>query len=476
VVEATALEGALDPASYQVGPGDRFLIEMWGLHDLSATVEVNPEGRLSVPHVGVFSARGETLAGLRGAVEKRLREVYPTLHGGMTLQKPRTFLVTVGGAVAHPGNYPATPVTRVSALVALAGGALPRASTRAVQVRRPSSTEAIVADLLRFNLLGERGGDPTVLDGDSLFVPLRQTEVEVTGAVRRPGRYELTGSGDLDELLRLAGGYAPDASTTLPLRVSARQGTDRVGVRSVKRDDKVPLHDGDVVHVPSLTDFRRVVIVEGAVVGPAEASLPDATRIMQFSPYQTDRRNDAPVSTLREISVPVAFVDGDGVRDVINKVGGLQPWADAASAFVLRPASVGSPTRISVDVPAVASGNAPDVEVRPGDTLVVPSRRDSILVGGAVQHPGLYQYNPGLHPLDYITMAGGTLRTANEGAARLLRHGGGSILLSKATTVEPGDAISVPEKKITVAEWVEITLILGNLAVGTAALALTAMK
>jgi polysaccharide export outer membrane protein len=469
-VPTGALEGAIDPARYMMGPGDRLLVELWGMHDVTADVEVNAEGRLLVPRAGVFDVRGLSLADVRTAVEKRLHEVYPSLHGGVTLVRPRSFLVHVTGAVTRPGTYPATPSTRVSALVQDAGGPLPRASTRAVQVRRPGNEARITADLVRFTLLGDRGGDPTVLDGDTIFVPLREVEVEVTGAVRRPGRYELVEGRDVAELLALAGGVTAEASMALPLRVTERPSGDRVVVRSVTLAEAraLPLRDGDRLHVPLLADLRRTVVVEGAIVGV------DGAAAQQRAPYLVDHHVDAPMSQPREVSIPVAYVEGDGVRDLITKVGGLQPWAEAGSAFLLRTVD-GTRRRIAVDVPEIAAGRAPDLEVRPGDTLVVPSRQESVLVGGAVARPGLYAYRRELAGRDYLILAGGTTRTADVGGARVLHRDGRSTLLSKST-VEPGDAISVPERRITAAEWVEITLLAGNAALGATTLALSARK
>ena len=43
------LEGAVDPKTYVVGPGDRLLVELWGVRELSSEIEVTAEGRLSVP-------------------------------------------------------------------------------------------------------------------------------------------------------------------------------------------------------------------------------------------------------------------------------------------------------------------------------------------------------------------------------------------------------------------------------------------
>ncbi len=471
--QSTPLEGAIDPDHYPVGPGDRLLVELWGIRDLSMEVEVNAEGRLMVPRAGVFDARGLTLAQLREAVEKRLHEVYPSLRGGLTLVRPRTFLVNVTGAIARPGTYPATPATRVSALVQQAGGPLPRASTRTVQVRRVGSEQQVVADLVRFALLGDRGGDPTLLDGDTIFVPLREVEVEVAGAVRRPGSYELVEGRDVAELLALAGGVTSDGAAGLPLRVTTRASGDRLAVRSVPADTGrlLALHDGDRVYVPSLGDLRRTVIVEGAVIGAGT----DPSVGLQRLPNLVDHHADAPVSLPRDVSVPVAFVDGDGVRDLITKVGGLQPWADPSSAYLIRTID-GNRKRIALDVTEITAGRAPEVEVRAGDTLVVPSREDSVTVGGAVARPGLYTYRRGLAPTDFLALAGGATRVANAGGARVLHRDGRSQQLSKATSIEPGDTITVPERRITTPEWVEIGLLAGNIAVSAAALSITALR
>lgn len=464
--QAAPLEGAIDPARYIVGPGDRLLVELWGLRDQSQVVEVNPEGRLVVPSIGIVEAGGQTLAALRGALEAKIHAVYPRLHGSITLQRPRTFLVHVTGAVVRPGTYRATAVERVSAIIPQAGGVLPSGSLRRVEIRR-AGARAIVADLVGFDLLGHTDGDPTLLDGDTIYVPPRSCTVEVSGAVRRPGRYELTGKRDLSELLALAGGASAQASTALPWRLTTRGAGDARVARSITPKSDPSLRDGDEVHIPELVDLRRVVIVEGAVVGPPDP----LRRVSDDTPP-----NDQTLHTPREREVRVPFVDGDGIRDLITKVHGLEPWADGRSAYVLRPQPDGSRRRLPVDVSAVVAGQAPELAIRAGDTLVVPSRRESVLVGGAVQHPGLYQFNPELHPLDYVNLAGGPTRNGYTSGARVLTPSGQSQKVSKTTTVEPGDTITIPERRLTAGEWVTISLVLSNLAVGVTALALTAIR
>ena len=419
------LEGAVDANSYLVGPGDRLLIELWGLRDLSSEIEVNAEGRLSVPSVGVFAAGGEKLAALREAVNARLRAVYPNLHTNVTLVRPRTFQVNIVGAVARPGPYPATALTRVSSLIPNALP-LPTASTRRVEIRRKGRKDAIVADIVNFNVLGDPSGNPTLLDGDTVYVPARELEVEVSGAVKRPGRYELVRERNVRELLELAGGLASDVATTLPLRLTTREGGDRLIVRSLSQATAAvtALRAGDRVHVPSLADLSRTVVVEGGIVGnpsilpspSASGEAVDADR-RAVSAASADRPLDPLSNPNREISVQLPYVEGDGVSDLLSKAGGLQPWADPSAAYLLRPLPNGDRQRIPVDIPAINSRKAPEVPVQPGDTLVIPGRRDAVMVGGAVQHPGLFPYSRNLHPPDYITLAGGPTRTGQAGSA-----------------------------------------------------------
>jgi protein involved in polysaccharide export with SLBB domain len=470
------LEGAVDPNSYIVGPGDRLLIELWGLRDLSTEIEVNAEGRLSVPSVGVFAAGGEKLAALREAINARLRAVYPKLNGNVSLVRPRTFQVNILGAVARPGPYPATALTRVSSLIPSALP-LPTSSTRKVEIRRKGRKDAIIADIVNFNVLGDPSGNPTLLDGDKIFVPVRELEVEVSGAVKRPGRYELVREKNVRELLDLAGGLASDVASTLPLRVTTREGGDRLIVRSLSQATAAvtALRSGDRVHVPSLTDLSRTVVVEGAIVGnPSIVATPSASgetlavdpdRRVPSAVTSSDRPVDLPGSPSREVSVQLPYVEGDGVSDLISKAGGLQPWADASAAYLLRPLPDGDRRRIPVDVTAITSRKAPEVPIQPGDTMVIPGRRDAVMVGGAVQHPGLFPYSRNLHPPDYITLAGGPTRTGQAGSAVVLKRSGEGKKISAVKQIDPGDVISVPESGLTTFEWVEIILTIANLAV-----------
>ena len=471
------LEGNVDPKSYILGPGDRLVVEVWGVREQSNEVEVNAEGRVSVPHAGMFAAGGEKLATLRDTIISRLHATYPHLHISVTLARPRTFLVNVVGAVARPGPYPATPLTRVSSLIPRASP-LPNASTRRVEIRRKGRADKLIADIVGFSVLGDASGDPTLLDGDVVFLPVRDLEVEISGAVKRPGRYELVRERNVRELLELAGGLTSDAATSQPLRLTTRESGDRVVVHSLPQANagQTPLHSGDAVHIARLTDLRQSVVVEGAIVGrPGQVTgivEPDRRAGVTERPSD-DRPVDPSGNAARDIALRIPFVEGDGVSDLVVKAGGLQPWADASSAYVLRPNPNGERSRIPVDLAVISSRKGQDVPIQPGDTLVVPSRRESVVVGGAVQHPGTFSYSRNLHPVDYITLAGGPTRTGVAGSAQVLKRTGVRKDIDKVNEIDPGDVISVPEATLTTAEWMTFVLLFLNLAVSAAVLVIT---
>ncbi len=477
--DPSALEGGVRATSYVVGPGDRLRIVLWGLQELQQEIEVTAEGRLFVPRAGVFEAGGQTLSQLRGLVEKRLRSIYPGLDSSLTLTRPRTFLVHVTGAVVRPGTYSASPLTRVSAMLPKAGGVLPTGSLRRVEIHRRGMVEPMHADLTRFSLFGQIDQDPQVLDGDTLYVPPRALTVEVTGAVRRPGAYELVAARTVAELLELAGGFDTGASRARPLRVTSRASGDHVEVRSVSMSaaPATALTDGDVVHVPELAEQRPTVLVQGAVVGPPAGvnggvGVGGNVQLLGTRPA-TQAGDEARPDGPREISVLLPYVEREGVRDLVAQAGGLEPWADLRNAYIARRDAKGATYHLPVDLASLQTGAADDVPVSAGDTLVVPARRQQVLVAGAVQRPGYYAYSGDLKPRDYLNLAGGPTRSGDSDSARVLQNGN-SRSLERVSALEPGDVITVPERRFTAAEWTSMALILGNIAIGAAALGVAA--
>jgi polysaccharide biosynthesis/export protein len=361
---------------------------------------------------------------------------YPRLNFEVTLAEPRTFLVQVVDAVPSPASYAARAVDRVAAVIARAGGFAAAASRRRVEIRRRGGA-VIRADLLLYTLTGDVKHNPHVLDGDVVRVPFEELAVQISGAVNRPGRYELVGTRDLAELVELAGGLSPAATRQLPVTVVRRASDD-------EKQNLVPLAFGpggrlpataleheDAVRIPSSTELQESVMVIGAVAGANPADEASTTRRMPF-------------------------VHGDSVRTLIERVGGVGPLADLSGSYILR---LGQPIAVDLDALLVRRDIESDRAVKLGDSVVVPFKRRTILVEGAVFTPGQYPYNPTFGIQQYLALAGGPNRFAQGlSSIRVITPNGETKNFSRDLKIEPGSSLVVPERNFSRSEVVQIIL------------------
>jgi protein involved in polysaccharide export with SLBB domain len=457
------MDDVLDPALYVVGPGDLFALMFYGASNFSHRLRVDPRSRLFVPNVGFIDLRGKTLAAAETLIGQKVRAAYPRLSNGLVLLAPRRFLVQVAGLVKNPEAYEVTALTRVSAVIARAGGRLPGASQRRIEVRRAG--KVLLADLQPFYLEGDRRSNPYLLEGDVVYVRPAVREVTVEGAVHRPGTYELADEGTYGELIRLAGGLHPDASERLNVRVIRRVRADDVQqiVLSPPRSAglaKTRLEHGDRVVVPGVQEAVRTVLIQGAV-GTRDKLGPAADKLV-----------DNPAASARELTLTVPFFDGDTVRSVLERAGGLLPWADARNASIERRDEQGKPTRVPVDAYAllVLRDITRDVAVKAGDVIYVPAERESVMVSGPANRPGLYQYNPRFRALDYINLAGGPTPQGSISGSQLITKSGKLVKVDETTPVQPGDTISLKVKSLTTFEWTQIFISVASLFLSASAI------
>jgi protein involved in polysaccharide export with SLBB domain len=89
-----------------------------------------------------------------------------------------------------------------------------------------------------------------------------------------------------------------------------------------------------------------------------------------------------------------------------------------------------------------------DIELRAGDTLVVPKRPNFVSVSGQVYNPVSISYATGKKLDWYLKKAGGATQTGNKKEIYVLRVDGSVIPQESAKDhpLRPGDTILVPEK------------------------------
>jgi protein involved in polysaccharide export with SLBB domain len=448
-----SLEGPIDAQTYVCGPGDGFDVNLWGQQNVKLRITADVEGRIFIAKVGYLEVAGKTLADVRALAKKRIRATYPGLQFDIALTSPRTFKVHVVNFVKQPGTYDASALERVSTVLARAGGAT--GSRRLIKVRHRDGKQQM-ADLVLFELTGDVALDPVMLDGDVVDVPPATTKVEIRGAVRRPGSYELTGTKDLREVVDLAGGYAPSLAHSLQIRIARRDEQQRSRFIDVPQDGtaSVPLQDDDIVEVPSVVELQPSVLLIGAVT---TADAVDAATAIKRLPY----------------------VEGDTVRSMIERAGGIRSTGDLARSYISRPQPNGPPKLIAVDLQAllVKRDFSADRRIQLNDIIVVPTLQYGVLVEGAVMKTGIVEYNPRFGVQQYLSRAGGRSRTARDlDDVKVVDPNGHVREYRDNLVVQPGDSIVVPERTFSRAEIAQLSVALAGLLLSGIAVTIAATR
>jgi protein involved in polysaccharide export with SLBB domain len=459
-VALTPIDEPLDPDEYVCGPGDVLELAFWGLQNQRTRVPIDLEGRAFVPRIGFIELRGKTLAEARALLRERLARNYPRLSFDVALASPRTFVVHLAGGVAVPGAYRARATDRLSAVLIQAGGPAPGASRRRVEIHRRGG-EVVTADLVRYALDGGVENNPRLLDGDVVRVPFEEVAVTVEGAVNRPGRYELVGTGELAELVQIAGGLASSATRQEAITIVRRTADDRRTVEAVRfdADGALPtftLRHDDVVRFPDVSEQLRFVRVRGAI---ATAMPPPPTGTVPDDPAASPR---------------LPFIEGETVRGLLRRAGGPGPLADLEGAYLLRG---GEAIRVDLYQLVMLDDLRADLPVELGDTLVVPFKRSSVLVKGAVYTPGPYPYDPGRGIDHYVALAGGPNRfAASSSKTRVITPDGKSLEYDRRHVVAAGSSIVVRERSFTPPELVQIIISAASVVVSGVAVMLAARR
>lgn len=128
---------------------------------------------------------------------------------------------------------------------------------------------------------------------------------------------------------------------------------------------------------------------------------------------------------------PLVFVQIPSIWDVLIRAGGTTPAADLHRVEVSRKeARAGEEQTVTVDLSKGSEKTPKETlpTLRPGDTIIVPSRKeagepqDEIQLMGAVRQPGFYSADVAVRVSSALVAAGGPLDNANLSHVRLLRR------------------------------------------------------
>ncbi len=290
-------------------------------------------------------------------------------------------IVQVRGAVRDPGPYPVAESASLEALIATAGGLSTTADPRSVEVTAANGARRFV------DLAAAGAGRQTVGPGDAVRInPTAQAmearAVTITGAVRRPGSYDVARGETLSSLIDRAGGLIDEAYPygTAFLRESERQreraqndqharAMEQWMAREVEkgeaaRSDVIGLARQAATQLRGIDPLGRIVVeADPAVL----RSRPELDTLLEPDDRIIVPKRTLTVTVTGEVQHPTAaqFVSGKTPSDYLREAGGPTRNADTDRIFLVLPDGRAQPLHLS-------SWNHTVQAIPPGSLIVVP--------------------------------------------------------------------------------------------------------
>jgi protein involved in polysaccharide export with SLBB domain len=389
-------------------------------------------GSLSTPLNALFAAGGPTGRGslrilrhYRGNQLVQDVDVYDLLlhgvkgdiqrleNGDTVMVPPLGSEITIEGMVRRPAIYEQKDEKSLADAIALAGGLLPSATLRHIEVQRTIAHEKQTM----LNLDVPQDGAPETVskslesfpiqDGDKIRIfpiaPYTQDAVYLEGHVVRPGKYSYKEGMRVTDLISSYNDLLPEPA----------------------------LQYGEIIRL-GMPDYRPTVqsfSVMDALANPAKApELKPLDTVQFFGRY--DFENPPDVSVWGDVRAPGTYqTSGDiHLSDAIHLAGGLAPDAATGDAQVFRYMPDSTLKIFNVKLSSALDGSpTDDIVLNSRDRVLVHKNSAAVdpatvYVKGEVARPGRYPLTAEMQISDLIRAAGGLKQSADIKTADLTHY------------------------------------------------------
>ncbi|MEA3306592.1 MAG: SLBB domain-containing protein, partial [Elusimicrobiota bacterium] len=373
-------------SDYVVGPGDELKISVWGKIEGSWEVQIDRNGNITLPKIGIIGIAGLSLTEFKETLKKEFSKYYTGFKMNITFGSLRSIRVYVVGNARKPGAYTVSSLsTLVNALFA-SGGPNKNGSMRNIQIKRNGKT-AVTFDLYDLLLKGDKSKDIRLLPEDVIFISPVGPLTAIAGNIKNPAIYEIKNETKLTDLIDMAGGFTNTAfrGRVAMQRIFNHKFTDFFeGELAEIAEDKskdIMLQDGDLVRVLPISEGDSAINLSGAVVYPGKFGIKQGET---------------------------------SLKDVIKLAGGLRRRAsnEAEITRVNFSTSGVSTERFDMNLEAILNDPSKDFKLQNNDHIMIKPIADWKLykmvdILGEVKHKGTYTVKKGEKLSSILKRAGG---------------------------------------------------------------------
>ena len=371
---SNSVQMAMSNADYMVTAGDIYSLT-YSANGIavSYTIPVDPTYKIRVSNLAVLDASGKSFITLKQQVEEIVQKNYPMSGVQFVLLNPASFKVIIKGEVKKVTEKQAWALTRLSSVVR--GTTTGYSSIRDITVTSKNGRKRTY-DLFKATRYGDLSQNPFVRPGDVITINRIKRKVSITGAVERPGIYELMKGENLKDLIDYYGGGLTELADTSRMelvrnRENMDAGGEKLYIGQSEIDKNYELLNGDSIKILSKSSLLPYIVIEGIIN-------------MRDSAVAEDIADDDMATKDMMRRRTVKFYEGENYATFIRRYKGIfNSYSDLVNSYIERD---GQKIAMNLEEMIADELYMSKYLVQRNDKLVVPYQQHfvNVLINGEV--------------------------------------------------------------------------------------------
>ena len=478
-------------SSYILDVGDVLNVQLIGQEDFVETFPINRDGSINLPKIGKIVVAGLSLSEASAIIKSSVKSSFIGTDAYINLDQIRDVNIVISGNAKNPGIYTLTGNSNILQALTVAGGIDEYGSLREINLIRDDKVIETL-DLYKLLIDGSYNLKKRLRSGDVVFIRPRHKLVAIDGAVMRPAKYEVKTNEKLSSVIKFSNGLKQTADLQNISLERMLDGTLKsIPITNISQFENIDSVDGDLIYIREYA--YRVASISGAVYKPGSYTMAAGETIV-------DLINKAGGFT--DNAYPFGAVYENNDAKLVNKKAKdllYEEFLDNIIAMsqqnigenfdltpilsLTREIKNSEPSgRIVVDL--TESKNNKTLNIRAGDSVIIPEKTNNIYVYGEVSSEGAVMFSQNKTVDYFVEKSGGYKRFADNDSIYILHPNGETQRYSKKrnlfanspheVNLYPGSVIFVPRKldnsatrRLATQAYVSI---LGNLGVALASL------
>lgn len=453
--------------NYILDFGDVLEIQMVGQKSQSITAPIKRDGSINIPDVGKLYLSGLKLDNAVNIISNKIKTIFTGVDVFTSLVSVRDIQIIVSGNVFNPGPYTLNGNSTLFHALAVSGGPSETGSFRKIELVRGNKIIE-TADLYDTFIHGKSSFSTRLRSGDLIFISPVINLVSISGAVNRPGTYELKEDENLSSVIMFANGINNRADFSEISLIRLEDGSvNKIAINDPLDFETILSNDKDKIIVRNYP-YRSVEIL-GAVKNPGKYLLNEGSGIYDIVtiaggytknayPFggvleniQTKKINEMAADKLYETFIDelsrvssnptVTPPDMTFLAEIINEIKNTKASGRVSAEF---------------DLEILKNDQAKDILLQEGDVVTIPEFLDHVYIFGEINTEGTVRYEEGASVNYYIEKKGGTSPYSNKKNIYILHANGETSLVkykrnifmkgNKKVELYPGSIIFIPRE------------------------------